>query len=539
MSNLISLIYVELKQNFRTNSKRKNFSFKVTLISLMVLMLALGSFYSYFMASAVRQINEDYRNIVIIMQAFATFMIFVQLIIATKKIFIGKDYDMLESMPIKKSTIVLAKFINLYLVGLFFSFGLLLPANIVCGIFSKDYWYYIKAIFDVLLVPVFPLLLSALLSTIFSFISAKSKKFSNIIDFIFNLLTILGIFAISFGISMSSQNTGPNKNPIDLSFAKNLMYVNPIFYFSNESFNNKLYLLLFIFINVILLILVAYFVAFFYRRIHLMLNSSRSNTKYVRKDLHITSEFKTFLSFELKKILNTKMYLIQILVGGIISIIVTTVICVILNNTKKDLSPEVLPDFVKIMSNLNIVSVVFISYFLGIYVPTQALVNLEGKSIYILKSMPINVKQWLRVKLFIGLCVSIIFSIISSTIVVILLREYVNAWQILFTYIAPILFIAFENILLLYTNLKNPKFDWLDEQQLVKQSQNMLSVFLDLAFTILNALIIVGGFFLSIFKLNLDNVYIPMAVFIIVYLTLDIVLYKVLMNNCQKYYEKI
>ena len=524
MSNLTSLIKIELKQSFSANSRSKKASSFVSMIFLGIILVFASAIIGFSYCEVARLGEMEYKYINTLPFVYSIFLIFNQSLINIKRVFIGKDFDLLESMPIKKRDIIVAKIINIYLVGLFYSACFQLPSSIVCAVY--DGWIYaLKGVFDSVLVPIFPIVIAALLSTIISYISTKAKKFSSVVDFIFNLITALGFVAICFVISFSTSYS--SQESINSNVFDNMHWVNPTYFFSLKSLDDPIYLLVYLAINILGFFLMASFIGLFYNKLHELMNASKSNVKYVRKELKQKLEFRTLIDFEIKKFMKSKMYLLNSVMGGFIGIVIAIGICYALRT--QSFTIEGVEDISPYISKYGFLSVIIINYMLGINVPGQALVSLEGKAFESLKSMPINPKKWINAKILIASCVSIFFSIIISLILI--SSAVFSLFSCIMIFIIPILFMISQNIILLYLDLRNPKLNWIDEHGMNKQANSGLAVLLDLVEIFIDAIILI--------LISMFNVYLACGIYILLHVTLIITFYLLINNNVEKYFNKI
>src|SRR5699024_10920360 len=118
-----------------------------------------------------------------------------------------------------------------------------------------------------------------------------------------------------------------------------------------------------------------------------------------------------------------------------------------------------------------------------------SLISLEGNRLWIIKSLPLKTKDILDSKLLlhIVLCIppAIIFSLAG---IYVFSLDIVDA---LIVILVPVIFIVFEAIFGLLINLWKPKFDWVNETIVVKQSMAVMIAMLGtMAFVVLVA----GGY---------------------------------------------
>ena len=122
MNNLLELIKVDLRETldvrkFKEN-QTKSISFLAFIFLMGLLFLFVSVIYNLMISAMMYEFDINLINSTVIMGVVATMMTLFTSIFKVKSIFVGKDYDLLRSMPIKKTDIVLSKIINLYLVEL-------------------------------------------------------------------------------------------------------------------------------------------------------------------------------------------------------------------------------------------------------------------------------------------------------------------------------------------------------------------------------------------------------------------------------------
>mgnify|MGYP003309821077 CR=1 FL=1 len=129
-----------------------------------LLIMVVSGFITISFAEICKMNNLSYEPVLIMISGLASMITFTTSVFKVKSIFVGKDLEMLKSMPIKKSSIIGAKITNLYIVELIFSLLILVPCIGVLAYFSKDLkyvWYGIPLMF---LSPAVPLIISIFIS---------------------------------------------------------------------------------------------------------------------------------------------------------------------------------------------------------------------------------------------------------------------------------------------------------------------------------------------------------------------------------------
>ena len=163
---------------------------------------------------------------------------------------------------------------------------------------------------------------------------------------------------------------------------------------------------------------------------------------------------------------------------------------------------------------------------------SAGLISLEGNRLWIIKSLPIKTIDILHSKLFLhlALCIppGLLFSIIGSFVF------SLNIADCIVVILAPITFTVLEALFGLIVNLWKPKFDWINETVVVKQSASvMIALFSTMAFVIMIGICYFG--FLSDFINVKTYVYVCLGIFIVV----DLGLYYLLKTWGVRRFEEL
>lgn len=94
--------------------------------------------------------------------------------------------------------------------------------------------------------------------------------------------------------------------------------------------------------------------------------------------------------------------------------------------------------------------------------------SLEGKNVWIIKSLPIAPKMIYDSKILMNLSLSIPASLISAVLLIIGLK--LDVWSSLFIVITPITYSFFSAVWGIFINNRFGYYDWVSETQIVKQS---------------------------------------------------------------------
>ena len=103
---------------------------------------------------------------------------------------------------------------------------------------------------------------------------------------------------------------------------------------------------------------------------------------------------------------------------------------------------------------------------------------MQGKQIWIAKTLPVSAKTWFAAKLLLNLVLvgpSLLFTV---TMLAIFYRGFLTPLSILGLYLLPVAALLFTTVLGLFVNAKLPRLSWKSDTEVVKQSGAVLVMML-------------------------------------------------------------
>ncbi|MBR6071555.1 MAG: hypothetical protein IKP77_01825 [Acholeplasmatales bacterium] len=471
MTNLLALVKIEFSKAFSKNSIKENKAKSASFFSIIGLVILLGiglsSLYSYIYGKVFLDAGASLLPLTLMFSAVASMLSLYSGITQSRGIFIGNDYDMLVSLPLTKREIIASKVINLYLVELLYTSIIMLPHGVVNVILSGDTMYLFTSIILSVFVSAFPLVIAMIFSFITAIISSKFK-YGNFVAIGMYVIFLGAIFMMSFTIS-SSHDTNAQATALT-NIANIIKWLNPAIYFVQLAHTtNYLFIFIFVAINVVSLILVILVFALFYDKIHEVVNSLNSDYKYERKVLKTKKELRTLLGLEFKRLISSKMYFINSIVGLIMSLFMAVFMGLVFSKYSPFGMSDELYGYVQ---QYAFAGGIIVAFGISITNPSTVGISIEGKNFWLIKSLPINYKKYMWAKLLLSLILILPVSIISSTIIVIFIQP--DLISILSIYLIPILVTILDVVLSLLINLTFYKLRWKSEQEVVKSSSSVV-----------------------------------------------------------------
>lgn len=487
---LLTKINLLASLDMRGKNKTKSVSLLTTIGIIFLILMAVGVFFSFLYGKLVVDGGYQYIYSTIYISAILTMLILSTTITSIKTTFAGKDYELLKSMPIKKTDIIGSKLFGLYLLELMYSTAFLLPNSIIGVIVTHDVMNFVVPFTLIFILPAIPITLGALVSILVSCL-ADRYKIANVISLVIYAAFFVAIMVFSFSQGRVS-GSGESSMSSLINMIEGYMWINPSLYFVKQAFNvNMSYIFIFYGINFALLVGCFVILALVYDYVHSVMTSMRANYKYKRKNLTNKGEFKTLFISEIKKITTSKTLFVNVMLSGIMSIMFAIILGTTVMSVGKE-KPEIL-DYVTKYGFLGSLAIMFGA---GMSVPTGFMISLDAKYFWMTKTYPINYKRLMKAKMLTSLLFTMPTSIIACVIVACIVKP--DAFSIIMMIVTTIMYILFVNALGLRLNLAFPKFNWKTEQEIVKSSASIVaSTFIDMGAVMATATLMIGLAFVN------------------------------------------
>ena len=470
MNNLLALIKIEFLKtlsSFNTNGKKAR-KMPILYFGMLVLILtiAMSCLYSFLIISPFIRANIDPTPAVSVFAGITSLFIFMSTMSQARGIYIGEDYEMLSSLPIKKRDIVASKVITLYFIELIFSTIILIPHAIMVVALTGNIQACLIAILLAFTLPIVPIAFAIIISLLITMATARFKAANLIFVFLYTI-SIVGISILSVVIN----RLGGTQAMSGFSTLGNILkWINPAYYFVELSFvDSKLYLLVYLGISLAVLVVSILFLVLLFDKLHEIVSSISMKKTYVRKDLKTKSQTRILLSLEFKRLFNSRIYFVNAVMGGIMGVLGSVVYLISLKQSMNGVSPEAIAT----MKLLYIpIFTVVACMIIGLGNPTTGSINIEGKTFWIMKSLPVDYRKYMRIKLLFSYIITIPSALIASTIAIIFYHE--SAIDIVFAYLIPLMYVILSALIGLIVAIKHPKLKWNNETEAVKNSASVV-----------------------------------------------------------------
>ena len=219
MNKIISLIKVSLNHDmniFKINTKKQSKYTKILIPFILTsyIMLIFG-IYANKMMNILKPLNLEFVVITLFSLAICILTLIEGIYKSSNLLFNCKDDNLLFSLPIKKTTILLIRIFKFYLFELLYNSLFLLPAIIVYAVRLKPTWtYYLSSIIALIILPIIPVILSCIIGFIITSLSSKFKG-KNIAQTIITIVFLVGVMYISYGLDGFINHIASKANNIN------------------------------------------------------------------------------------------------------------------------------------------------------------------------------------------------------------------------------------------------------------------------------------------------------------------------------------
>ena len=382
-------------------------------------------------------------------------------------LYMAKDNDLLLSMPIPPSKILATRISLVYGLSLLYSGVVWLPAIVFGWIFGAP--TVLSVIFDVLLlflIALFVTVLTCALGWVVALIAARMKK-KSFLTVIISLVFFAAYYFVCFRMSDFMQALVTNS---ELVGDRMRVWGNLLYQLGKASDGNVLAMLIFTAITLALFALCFVVLSKSFTRI---VTKTPTVGKTATKAVVTKSQSASSALFkrELKRFTSSATYMLNCGLG-IAVLPVLAVVALIKRDALQtvivafsEMAPDVAPLFPAIM----LAAACMILAINEISTPS---ISLEGKNLWILRTLPVSSRDILDAKLRLHLLLNAIPAVISVAVL---------GWCVDASIDYIVLMVAFALVYILLTGtfglilgLKRPNFNWTTETMPIKQSMNVL-----------------------------------------------------------------
>ncbi len=497
---------------------------KALLFGLLYLYLAVvfvGMFYAMFsmLAPVFHEAGLGWFYFCLfLMVAFALMFVF-SVFTAKSQLFEAKDNELLLSMPIPPSAVLGSRMASLVLTNFGFEIIVAGPAAVAwCVSCPVNPLGVVAFVLVCLALPFFGVALSSLFGWLLALLTARVRR-KSLVSTVFSLAFLAAYFYIYSNINTLLQNLVLNSGAIAASFG----VVTPLYRLGTAMAEGDVVGLIIGLVCLVVPFVVAYFILSktFIRTATTRRGSAK--LRYVKKEAKVASASAALLRREWARLLSSSTYIMNCALGAIMNIVLAVVLLIkggdfaAMLDSAGDVGGFVEPLLIPAMCVLA-----------GMTTISACAVSLEGKNLWIVRSMPVESGKVLSAKLALHLLVSAPTMLIAQIAAVVVFRP--AGLMLLWVLLIPQIFNVLMALIGLWANLKFPKLNWQNETQAVKQGVSVI-------------IPIFGGWGILILPVVavviFGNVHIVAGVFLALIAAACLLIYKWCMSRGVRIFEKL
>lgn len=422
-----------------------------------LLMSAISFFYSFMIGSGLKYYGS-LELLPAMMMAVACIVIFFTTVFKVKGTIFGfRDYDLVMSLPVSTGTVIACRLLILYAFNFMFVIIMIIPMMVAYGILAQPGTaFYLICLTVMFFIPLVPIVLSSVLGTAIAYIASKFRR-SNLLNIILSMGLLVAVVGSSFLVKDNGQElvdmSKTLTSQINGMYPLAQLYTEAVIDYNIASF------LLFLGISFLAFALYTFVVMKVFKRMNTLIMTGSYHRNFKMGDLKTSSPFKALYTKEIRRyfsstlyVLNTGFGMIMLTVGAIAIIFV-------------DLGKVLGDPQAAVMLAGN--SPLYITFCIVMTCTTMASISLEGKNLWIIKSMPVAPKTVFLAKVAVNLTILSPAMIDALIIGIVMKLGLLQTVLLLLTTVALSVFISFYG---LFINLMLPNFSWTTEVVVIKQS---------------------------------------------------------------------
>lgn len=477
MSNLISLLKVSLLNEFKLNTlinkKIRHTTDQNSIIPAYVFTGAiLGVVFYQFCDSIAVDLNMVGQiDILLYLSLTCTVLIVLGTSIYKSSGYLlsSKDYDLLASLPIKNSVVLISKMILLLISNYLFSIiSLVIPLVVYFQYVEFSMISLLNSLILFMTTPLIPIIVASLISLIIGDLASRFK-YTNIILIVGSMLAIVSYITIMGRLNDIVYSLLKNSGTIIDAFEK--MYPISKYFVEAIRDQNLISILIYTLINLVIFTVFCFITANKFNVINSKMGEEVRNNSYLIKELKVLSVESTLIKKEIKRYLSSFIYVLNTS-AGMVMLLMATISVVTLGVDKVNEIMGLSIEMSQEVDAINPCITLMVAFTMMTSCTTSASISIEGNKFWILKTLPLDVIDIIKSKIFVNLVLLIPISILSVIVTSIKFKfDSIYIITMIIMVISLSIFISQNGILI---NLLYPDLQWTKEVIPVKHSSAVL-----------------------------------------------------------------
>lgn len=508
--------------SFAKNKKIGKYLLALLIIgSVSLLMTAFFAFNSYVITNEFIMLSKDdykYANFAMFYNS-STLILLATLMVIMRAASPSEvtDANLLLSLPIKKSEIIIAKSLASYFFDFIVLLGFLFPSYIIYVVLvpTSSALLIGRGFLLLLLIPLLTNALSIIIGTLVNVVTRKFR-FAFIIQVVLIFVLICAFLVFNFYINdlLTSSTSLDINETLELFLPIKMIYQ---FVLENNWIS---------FCIMFLVVVIIYVLAVIIRKNHFGKTAVYYKSKKQDLNFQEKSVFRDIFNKECSRFFSLPIYITNVTIGIVLVIGASIYIAI----KGRDFLDLIINQILRLDStHTPYIIMITMGMVLSTVCTTYCSISLEGKTLWILKALPIEEKTIFKSKITFNLCLAGIGILISSIFV----SSILGFKYLLLFIMFPFLLTAINASMGLLLNLIYPKLEWESEVVPIKQSFSVMIV--------MTIGTIIPALFLIMYLLLCKTlpVSIIVMIFFIILIGLNIIIYYLLKTKGVKLFKKL
>ena len=523
MKKIIALIKTSMTDNMSLfKIKKNNLSKKVIPIFLVIMIFSSIWSYANMIMEPLAKVHFEYVLLTLFVLLTSIMTLIEGIYKASNLLFNCKDDDLMFSLPIKKNTVLFIRILKFYIFELLYNTLFLLPAMVVYITNVKvSASFYLTSFIALLILPIIPIVISCIIGGIISLASSKFKL-QNIAQIFITMIFLLAVLYISFNLQDIISNIAKNATSLNDIVTK-VYYPAGAYIKLITEFNIK-DLLIFVISHLSIFWIMIILLGKVYFKINSKVKTVKTSYISTSYKVQTNKPMIALIKKELNKFISSPVFVINAGFGLVLYLVGCIFISINFENTVQMLSKQGINLTIQnIKSYIPLIHFGLICFSSLMSSITSSMISLEGKTINILKSLPVKPYKIIISKVYTAVLIMLPFILIGNLIMFITFQFSII--EILMISISSIVLPLVSELIGIIVNLKYPKMNAANDTEVVKQSMSsMVAVLSGMILLSITIFLLVKA---VQYNINMDLIIlIALAFYIAVYIGLMIYLKK-------------
>lgn len=382
-------------------------------------------------------------------------------------IFSKNSYDILCSLPVTQSAIVVSRFLRMYVENLILVLAVMIPGIAVYAWFEKPGGlFYLIGILGTLFVPMLPIAATTLIGALVTAIASRMKH-KSVVEALLSVVLVLAILGFTSQLSGAEETLTKDmlkELSATVTGVLGKLYPPAVWLGTAMVTENILQCFACVGLCIAVFVVVVTVVSVGFHSICRGLFGTYAKHNYRMEKLQKSSVVWALCKKEFKRYFSSGVYVTNTIIGPIMGTVLSVALFVVgLDKISKSFP-----------ASINIAGLVpfMVAGVFCMMTTTSTSVSMEGKNWWIVKTLPLSAKDILNAKVLMNLLLMLPFWLVSEVFLILALKP--EPLELLWLLVVPIVIMLFSCVFGITINLLFPVMNWESEVSVVKQSASAL-----------------------------------------------------------------